>query len=98
MKRLAKHKDFLKHCAVNPSIVKNATLPEITCLVELLFNLSSIPFTGKEKRQLLKHIDQIKSIAKSTRERQARERLVQHGGAILPLAIPAALALARLLL
>ena len=97
MKKLIKHRDFLTRCAADPSIITNATLPEISCIVEILYNLSSIPFTGKEKKLLCKHLTAIRSIAKCSRERRARHELVQYGGALLPTIIPAALALYNLL-
>lgn len=97
MKKLEKHRDFLLRCSANPSVVKSASLSEIACLVEILYNLSSIPFTGQEKKFLCKHLDSIRSIAKCSRENTAREQLVQQGGAILPVILPAVLALANLL-
>ena len=97
MKRIQKHRSFLERAYRNPSIVKEASLPEISCLVELLYNLGSVPFTSSEKKQVCKHLREIKSISRCSRERKARKLLVQHGGSILPLVIPAVLALANLL-
>ena len=98
MKKVLTHKNFLSRCCRNPSAVKKATLPELSCLVEILHNLDSIPLTGKEKRLLCKHISKIRSIGSCTREKRAREELIQHGSGLLPAIIPAAIALAELLL
>lgn len=98
MKKVLTHKNFLRRCCRKPSLVKKATLPELSCLVEILHNLDSIPLTGEEKRLLCKHISQIRSIGSCTREKRAREELTQYGGSLLPAIIPAAIALAELLL
>ena len=98
MKKVLTHKNFLRRCCHNPSAVKKATLPELSCLVEILHNLDSIPLTGKEKKILCRHISQIKSIGSCTREKRAREELTQYGTGLLPVIIPAAIALAELLL
>ena len=97
MKKVLTHKNFLSRCCRNPSAVKKATLPELSCLVEILHNLNSIPLTGEEKKVLCRHISQIKSIGSCTREKRAREELTQYGEGILPIIIPAAIALAELL-
>ena len=98
MKKVLTHKTFLHRCCRNPSLVKKATLPELSCLVEILHNLDSIPLTGEEKKTLCKRINQIRSIASCTREKKAREQLSQYGAGFLPAIIPAAIALAELLL
>ena len=98
MKKVLTHKNFLSRCCRKPSTVKKATLPELSCLVEILHNLNSIPLTGEEKRRLCKHITHIKSIGSCTREKRAREELTQYGTGLLPVIIPAAIALAELLL
>ena len=98
MNKVITHKPFLRRCCSNPSLVKKASLSEISCLVEILHNLRSIPLTGEEKKLLCKHIEQIRSIGSCTRERKARDQLTQYGGAFLPFIIPAAIALAESLL
>ena len=98
MKQIVKHKAFLRRAFVDPSIVKKASLSEISFLVNLLFNLGCVPFTASEKKQVSKYLKEIRAISGCSRERKARALLTQHGGAILPAVIPAVLALAGLLL
>lgn len=97
MRKVALHRDFLARCCADPSLVKKASLSELSCIVEILYNLSSIPFTTKEKKFLCKHLDRIRSIARCSRERRAREELTQFGGALIPAIIPPVLALLSLL-
>lgn len=95
MNKVVKHKKFLSRCAANPSIVKRSTLEQISCLVEICHNLASIPLSSKEKRLLCKQLDNIRTIGRCSREKKARHELVQAGGSILPILIPAVLELFR---
>ena len=97
MQKIVENKAFLSRCASNPSIVKKANFDQISCLVDILYNLGSIPLTPKEKRSLSKQLSKIQSIAKCSREKKARESLIQHGRGLFPALIPAVLALIQLL-
>lgn len=96
MHKLHKHRASLLELSKNPQLISEATLPQLTCVVEILHNLSQIPFTYKEKRKICKHVPIIKEIAKCSRERKARHTLNQHGIGFLGAVIPAALALLSL--
>ena len=97
MNKVVKHKRFLARCATNPNVAKKSTLDQLSCLVEIFHNLSSIPLSASEKKYLCKHLDRIGAIAKCSRERKARQLITQHGGSLLPIIIPAVFELFRLL-
>lgn len=96
MRKVSKNRSFLERLCNNPKLISRANLTELACVIEILHNISHIPFTGKEKKILCKHLPVIKEIAKCTRERKARDNLVQYGGGFLAAVIPAALALLSL--
>lgn len=96
MQRLRKNRSFLLELSKNPNLISKASVAELTCVVEILQNLSNIPFTHKEKKSVCKHLPTIREIAKCTRERKARAHLNQHGSGFLAAVIPAALALISL--
>lgn len=95
MNKVSKHRKFLARCATNPSIVKRSNLEQISCLVEICQNLSSVPLTSVEKKLLCKQLDKIRTIGRCSREKKARQELIQSGGSILPILIPAVLELFR---
>lgn len=96
MRRLHKNRSFLLELSKSPKLISKASLAELTCIIEILRNLSNIPFTHKEKKIICKHLPTIREIAKCTRERKARVHLNQHGTGFLAAIIPAALALISL--
>lgn len=91
MRKSTRHLSFLKKLSRNPSHVGTASLPELTTIVNILYNIDRIPFSSSEKRAVIKHLDSIRRITKATRERKVREELKQHGGSLLPLVLPAAI-------
>src|SRR5689334_5078677 len=93
MNKLRKNRSFLISLCANPSLIEKASLGELSTVVEILYNLGNIPFTQKEKRLIAKHLSIIREIAKCSRERKARAKLVQYGGGFLSTLIPAAIAL-----
>lgn len=96
--KLSTHRRFLLDLSQNPGLVRIATPAQLSCIVEILHNLHKIALTAKEKREIAKHLSIVKEIARERREDRAREKLVQHGGAILPVLLPAALSLLTSLL
>lgn len=91
--KLATHRRFLLALSNNPALVRIATPAQLSCVVEVLHNLHRIPLSAKEKRVIARALPIIRQIAKTRRVETARQQLVQHGGAILPALIPAALSL-----
>lgn len=91
--KLATHRRFLFALSRNPQLIRHATPAQLSCVVEILHNLHHIALSAKEKRALTKVLPILKQIAKSRRVNVARQHLIQHGGAILPALIPAALSL-----
>lgn len=91
--KLATHRRFLELLSQNPALVRIATPAQLACIVEILHNLHKVALSSKEKRSIARVLPVVKEIAKSRRADKARAQLVQHGGAILPFVIPAALSL-----
>lgn len=91
--RLFKHRRFLQDLIHNPDLIRTSTPAQIGCIVEILHNIGKIAFTAKEKRKLASYLPTIRKISNIRKAANARESLVQHGGAILPALIPAALSL-----
>lgn len=91
--RLFKHRSFLKALSQNPTLIRTATPAQIGCIIEILHNIGKIAFTAQEKRKLAKHLALIRQISGIRKATHARDTLVQHGGAILPVLLPAALSL-----
>lgn len=93
MFKVVKHRSFLSRLSNKPHLISKASLAELSCIVEILHNISCIPFTNKEKRLVCKHLDIIKEISKCSRERKARSQLTQYGSGFIGVIIPAVLAL-----
>lgn len=91
--KLATHRRFLEALSQNPALVRYATPSQLACIVEILHNLHKVALSSKEKRCIDKVLPIVKQIAKIRREDNARQQLVQYGGAILPFILPAALSL-----
>lgn len=84
---------FLIALAQNPSLVFTASNEQIALLVEILHNIGKIALTAQEKRKISKLVPLVKRIGRIRKVDRARDQLIQHGGSLLPLIIPAVLSL-----
>lgn len=97
MQRLERNQDFLKvlsccnkkQCKV---LLEGAHTDLIKCLCECVANVikGNVPIRPQHKRKLLKHKSLLRTLANKKKPlRQKKQKLVQHGGAILPFLLPA---------
>lgn len=95
--------NFCKKLKNSKNIEKDilkASDEEIIAIIQFLFNLkcSNVPLFKKEIKQLSKFKQEIEDLSKIRHVTAARNNLKQHGGSLLPLLIPSAIALAQILM
>lgn len=91
LNKLRKHTS--ERLSKNPNLISEASLPELSCVINILYNLGNIPFSKQEKKTVSRQLSVIRQIARCSREKRARAGLVQFGSGFLGAVIPAALAL-----
>lgn len=91
--KIFSNRKFLITLAQNPALVFSASDEQIALLIEILHNISKIALTSQEKKKIAKLVPLVKRLGRIRKINRARDQLIQHGGSLLPLIIPAALSL-----
>jgi len=95
MKRLRKHGSFLHYVTTAPAksrkiALKNASSGELCSVCEVSKNLikGNIPVSPCQKKKLSKYKALLRTLANRRVKLETKRRLLQQGGAILPLLAP----------
>jgi hypothetical protein len=85
---------FFKRMLASPSLARRLerlTPEQVMWLCEAVWNVTKgrVPLSTREYKKVKSQRDKLKRIAKCRTVREGRGRLVQYGGALLPILIPA---------
>jgi len=105
LKKYIHHLHVLKDCASchrRTHFVKNSSNDFVKCLCEACDNLlkGNIPINKKQKQQLYRHRNTIRFLASKQNKSltKKKRKLIQQGGAFLPILLPPLLTIAAELL
>lgn len=88
---ISSHRDFLKKILTDLRIIKTASPLEISCLVEILFNIHKIPFNRSERNSIVKFLHIVRYIGKIRDTEKARDFLYTFAKHFLRTVVKAAL-------
>jgi len=76
-----------RRLAVQKAMIRDGNKDMISSIVEIIHNLlaSKVPLKDWQRKQLGRHAETLRKLAKVRNEKIARNMIIQHGGSIMPL-------------